>query len=75
MSSKLDLNSFLTASQAAELVGVHVQTFVRWIDAKRVTGVKKHGTAYLVAPDFTILTHYSEGYLKRAVPLKKKRAA
>lgn len=71
----MKLEDFMTTAQAAKSVGVHVQTFIRWIDAGRVTGVKKHGPTYLVSPDFKILTQYSAGYLKRAVPLKKGKAA
>lgn len=56
----------LTVSEAASIVGVHEVTFLRWIHAKRVTGVKKHGTTYIVDPDFTILVRYSKAFLKRA---------
>lgn len=48
------------------MVGVHEVTFLRWIHSKRVTGVKKHGTTYIVDPDFTILVRYSKAFLKRA---------
>lgn len=66
----VDLDTMLTVTQAAKTVGVHVATFIRWIDNKRVIGVKKFGNSYVVAPDFKILTPYSPAFLSRAVSLR-----
>jgi excisionase family DNA binding protein len=59
---------YLTAQQAADAVGVHFQTLLRWIEAGCITGVQKHGNCYLIDADFKIITRYSEAYLKRAIP-------
>ena len=64
---------FLTAHEDADAVGVHFQTLLRWIEAGVITGVQKHGNAYMIDKDFQIITRYSAGYLARAVA--KGRAA
>lgn len=63
-------SKYLTTQQAADAVGVHFQTMLRWIEAGKIEGIRKHGNCYMIDPDFKIKTKYSHAFLKRALPGK-----
>lgn len=63
-------SKYLTTQEAANAVGVHFQTMLRWIEAGRIEGIRKHGNCYLIDADFKIKTKYSHAFLKRALPGK-----
>ena len=63
-------SKYLTTQEAADAVGVHFQTMLRWIQSGKIEGIRKHGNCYMIDCDFRIKTTYSHAFLKRALPGK-----